>query len=727
MTPPIVKRYLIAFDQHKWTGLAACTLVICASGVVAFGASQSKPETSYIGTGAMMFVQPAVLFSNTGTEIQRQAQVLSREALLTKPVLEIVGAKVRVKPEELGKNLKIELPKPPEKGQAAPPPRFGIVYVDNDKDRTEMVVKTLMTVLKDQSRVVNSKRLKDKIDEINKRIPQAQTELRNAEQKLEQYVRLEGPMLLAAQNGSLIQSIGGSQGQQRAIQFQLQGVDAQLRSLQQRLGLTPSQAYSSSALSADPIIANLRSQIYQTETQIKLRGQDLKPTHPDMITLATQKAAYEKLLQERAAEVITNNGVGQRLEVSQIRTDSSLDPARQQLAQQLVALDTQQQTLAQQLKALQRQEFILREQYRQIPNKQLEQARLQQQVKLRQDLYDRIQASLVDAKAAEVETVTSLEQIEDVDVKSITSEPQNPVLILGAGVGVGFAVGAGLIFLLGSMGGILQTMEDIRAALTQRDIEVLGILPVISLLDPDGKETPILLSDDIAYLEFYERFRSKLRLASEKPVKVVLFTSIDSQEGKSVSAYNLAIASARAGKRTLLIEADLRSPSLAKLLKVASDPDAAVEPLRYYGSLSECIRLVPMIENLYIVPSPDGVRQAASVLESNEFLRLLEDAKVRFDMVILDTPSMSDCNDALSLEPLTDGMILVTRPGYTRANMLAEVADQLTESEEQTLLGAIINAADIPAPRPIIQETTIEESLEEKPEVSVSNGARKRK
>ncbi|MCZ0904060.1 CpsD/CapB family tyrosine-protein kinase, partial [Microcoleus sp. HI-ES] len=196
---------------------------------------------------------------------------------------------------------------------------------------------------------------------------------------------------------------------------------------------------------------------------------------------------------------------------------------------------------------------------------------------------------------------------------------------------------------------------------------------------------------------------TNLRRIGNKPVKVVLLTSAAPLEGKSFSAYNLAIASARSGKRTLLIEADLRSPSNVESLKIAADPLATVEPLHYYGNISECVLLVPEVENLYVVPSPGFLRQASAVLESSEMRRLFEDVRNRFDFVVVDSPALSECNDALTLEPYTDGMILVARPGYTLSSMLSEAADQLLESEEDEshksgprLLGAIINGADIP-------------------------------
>jgi len=83
--------------------------------------------------------------------------------------------------------------------------------------------------------------------------------------------------------------------------------------------------------------------------------------------------------------------------------------------------------------------------------------------------------------------------------------------------------------------------------------------------------------------------------------------------------------------------------------------------------------------------------------------RLLNEVRYRFDMVIIDVPSLSANNDALTLEPSTDGMVLVARPSYTLSGQLGEFAEELTEIDEDEdstkyrprLLGAIINGADI--------------------------------
>jgi capsular exopolysaccharide synthesis family protein len=529
---------------------------------------------------------------------------------------------------------------------------------------------------------INTGRLKSIIKKIDELLPQAKKELQEAENNLLQYDRRERPALLEAENGSLLGGISNSKIQQREIKFTIAGIDAQIRSLENKLGLTVGQAYVSSALSADPIIAVLRK--------------DLRPEHPTMIQLQRQKEASEELLQQRANEVLGGGGMAApiRGNVTGIRTQSSLDPTRQALANQMVALQTQRETLEQQLKQQIQQEAQLRRESALIPNKKLERSRLEQTLGFKKAIYDQMQAKLTDAKAAEAETVASLTLAKPPTPLPVVAKPKSVPATLAIGGFLGAVIGGGVIFLLGSLEGTFKTREDIQESLKQRDVLLLGELPLIPVDDLEPEELPVILSPDSPYLEFYEKFRSNLRRIGGNDVKVILITSVSSQEGKTLSAYNLGIASAMAGKRTLIIETDLRSPSRASSLNVAPDSYATLEPLLYYSSLSDCIRLVPEVENLYIVPSPGPVRQSAAIIESSEMRRLIEDARERYDLVILDTNPLSTSNDPLLIQPYSDGIVLVARPHYTQENMLAEAIDQLVEGE-LGLLGAIINGADI--------------------------------
>jgi capsular exopolysaccharide synthesis family protein len=718
MTPPIVKRYLIAFEKYKWIGLASFCLVIAGSTVVAM---QPDPPPSYIASAALTYSGPPVSFSATGSEIQQQGKELNEEVLLSNQIIAAVAEKVNLRPKQLGASIVLSLPKKNPRTGDFETTTFELKYVDTDPKRAIEVLAELMQSMVKLSSDINTGRLQAIIQKINERLPQAKRELQIAEKRLEQYDRIERTAILAAENGSLLSAITASQNLQRQIQLTISGVDGQIRSLQNKLGLTVGEAYISSALSADPIIANLRSQIYQTESQIALLRKDLRLEHPTMIQLLRQKQAAEELLQQRAAEVLGGNGMAAPLrgDIAGIRTSSSLDPARQQLANQMVSLQTQRETLQQQLAQEIRQEARLRQEYSLIPNKQLERSRLEQEVGLKKAIYEQMQAKLTDAKTAEAETTSSLSVARRPTVTPDIKPPKSIPITLAVGGILGVVVGGGVIFLLGSLEGTFKTREDIRESLKQREVVLLGELPLMLVDDLDRESVPVVLSPESPYLEFYEKFRSNLRRIGGKTLKVVLITSTSSLEGKTASAYNLGIASARAGKRTLIIETDLRSPSRCNSLKVIPDPDATIEPLRYYADLSECIRLVPDVENLYILPSPGPVRQSAAILESSEIRRLMDDVRERFDLVILDTSPLSLSNDPLLIQPYSDGIVLVARPHYTEENMLGEAIDQLVESE-LGLLGAIINGADIVVtlPPPPFSAEVEPENVEESEEVS---------
>lgn len=707
MTPPFVKRYLIALDRHKLIGLTSLVLVMGVSGVVAM---QPAPPQTYKAKGALAYTTPATSFSVTGEQIQQQGRQVPPEMLLTDNAIALVAAQVKAKPKEIVSKLKVKWPKEDKKSEATTS-LIQLEYTEDNRKKAETTLNALMQKMVEQSRLVNTTRLRAVIASIEKRLPEAKKELASAEQQLERYDRVEGPALLAAEDGSLVNSITGSQQQQRQLELTLSGVETQIASLVNKLGLTPEQAYTSSALSADPIIGNLRSQILQTEAQIEILSRDLRPEHPQMIELRRQQDAYNKLLQERAREVLGGNGIAAPLP-GQIRQDSSLDPARQQLALTLVNLQTQRDTLKQQLAATKTTEEELRKEYQTLPNKQLERVRLAQQLQLKQDFYNKLQAGLADAKAAEAETVSSLSIAQPLQVRVEETKATKPMLVLGVGTFVAFMVAGGVILLLATLDNTFYTPEEMQQAMLAREVSVLAELPFVVLLPSSRSEAAILTNPNSPYLEFYERFRSSLRRVENKSLKVVLLTSTVEGEGKTVSAYNLAIASAQAGKRTLLVEADLRSPSFANVLNLMPDPDASIEPLRYYSSGSGCIYLAPGIENLYIVPSPGPQRHAAAILESSELRQFLEDARGRFDFVAIDTPPLSRCNDALLLEPLSDGIVLVTRPSYTQESILTEAIDELIEAE-LPLLGAVINGVDKPIPIVRTEEIDIQQRQDE--------------
>lgn len=352
---------------------------------------------------------PVIALTTTGTEVQQRGQgIISENFLLADVLLEQVSQElnnrgITLSPQELRDSTTVRL-----EGEGEEIQRVVVIFRGPQPDYGQTVMGLLFEGMVELSRVTNRARLRAIITALDQRLPNVEADLRAAEQALEAYDRLEGPAIQAALDGSLLGAISGGQQQQRQNQLALAGLESQIQSLQRQLGLSPGEAFTASALSADPIIAQLRSQILETETQIQLLSPSLRPAHPTMQELQNNLAAFNQLLAERAAEVVGGSGLAALPSVSQVRQNSTLDPARAALANQLVALTTERDALLRQQQILLEADDQLRQQYASLPNKQLERNRLAQQVALNQALYDQIQVKRIDAEAAEAETVSSL-------------------------------------------------------------------------------------------------------------------------------------------------------------------------------------------------------------------------------------------------------------------------------------------------------------------------------
>jgi capsular exopolysaccharide synthesis family protein len=704
MAPPIIKRFWISLSQNAWLGLMTTAGVIGIAAVIATQPPPTPPRPVFSVVGQLSLRTPPPAFTSTGTQLQQQGKVITREMLLSYNILKSTADKLKLTSDQIlvirDKRLLITFPKTEDSSKEAVSDMIQLELTDPDSAaKAQLILNTLMQEMVDYSRWLNTSQLRSRIEALTQRLTKVQKDLRLAESRFYQYISKQGAGLLAIQDGSLFTGITSSQQQQRDLNLQLQEIDGQIKNLVKQLGLTPEQAYTAVALSADPILGNLRARILNTELELERLKLDLRPEHPTLIKLMKEKKSNEKLLEERAKELIGRQGLkAAPNQLAQIRQDSSLDPRRQQLASQLLVLQTQRAGLVQQLQSVVKTEQELRQQYEKFPDQQLTQARLVQAVEFQRVVYQNILTALADAQSAEAETTGSLAIALPATVQPLSERQRrvySPTWILVGGIVLGILAGLGIILLLALLDDRLHTPEEIRTALAERDVMLLGQLPVLPKRLLHNQEVPALVSEELdsVYLAFYERLRSNLRYRVSDSPRVILVTSVSEQEGKSLTAYNLAIAAANADKRTLLIEADLRTSSKADWLEIDVPVGVQKDPLQYYANSSESIYLVPSILNLYILPSPGPLRQPVALLESSEMQLLLKDIRGRFDFVIIDTPPLSHCNDALLLEPASDGLLMVTRPGYTRSSLFREAIDQFIEAEIP-VLGAVINGVE---------------------------------
>ena len=157
-----------------------------------------------------------------------------------------------------------------------------------------------------------------------------------------------------------------------------------------------------------------------------------------------------------------------------------------------MSLDSQREAIISQQKVIAQSAQRLRQDYSSLPNKELERNRLAQQVVLRRAFYDRIQASLIDAEAAQAETVSSLVVASEPYTKvNLVERPATPMILI-AGTLMGLIVGGGVIYLLDMLDGTIRTAEEIEGILEAQEVPLLGIIPAIKLRS--HRSMPVLVS-----------------------------------------------------------------------------------------------------------------------------------------------------------------------------------------------------------------------------------------
>lgn len=207
-----------------------------------------------------------------------------------------------------------------------------------------------------------------------------------------------------------------------------------------------------------------------------------------------------------------------------------------------------------------------------------------------------------------------------------------------------------------------------------------------------GRVSLVALSEKYSNVaEQYRAIRSNIRFSSvDRPLKSMVVTSAGPGEGKSTTAANLAIIFANSGKRVLLVDADLRKPSVADSFQILNakglsnlliDSDVTHENLVYQMS----------VDNLWIMPSGPKPPNPSELLGSQRMIEVIEKLTNCFDLVIFDMPPVVTVTDAQIVAAKVDGTLFVVRERKTNKQM-AQKAKKLLMMANANVLGVVYNA-----------------------------------
>jgi capsular exopolysaccharide synthesis family protein len=189
--------------------------------------------------------------------------------------------------------------------------------------------------------------------------------------------------------------------------------------------------------------------------------------------------------------------------------------------------------------------------------------------------------------------------------------------------------------------------------------------------------------------EAFRTLRTNIQFSSlDKEIKCIVVTSSGSGEGKSTVMSNLAITMAESGKKVILIDCDLRKPSIHKKLGVTNSiglTNMLVQDVKK----EECI-FKTSVNNLFVLTSGPIPPNPAELLGTKKMLNLIENLKEEFELVLIDAPPVLAVTDAQILATIADGVIFVASYGEAQKNALVD-AKQLIDKVGGKIIGIVFN------------------------------------
>lgn len=244
-----------------------------------------------------------------------------------------------------------------------------------------------------------------------------------------------------------------------------------------------------------------------------------------------------------------------------------------------------------------------------------------------------------------------------------------PTLNLALGLGIGLVIGLLLAALREVLDNTVRTADELTET---TELPVIGTI----VFDPEWAKAPVLVGTSVGgrRAEDYRQLRTNLEfIGSVQRAQAVAITSSVESEGKSSTALNVAILAAETGAKVLLIDADMRRPQIADFVKV----EPAVGLSTVLAGRIPFADAVRRWGGFDVLPSGVVPPNPAELLGSDSMRALLDTAREKYDLIIVDTPPVLAVTDAAVVSAVVDAMVLVCRYGRTRRTEISAAVKAL--------------------------------------------------
>jgi len=399
---------------------------------------------------------------------------------------------------------------------------------------------------------------------------------------------------------------------------------------------------------ADPGLNELLSQYNMAEQALVRFNNDYGPLHQEVIKMKSLVDTVNKQIEERVTGILIGleaNMTSARAELEKLR--SKVDGAKTN-------------------------DIYIAERSRPYFAKKKD---LLSEEMLRQALTMKISQESIDNSLPK----SSMVSIVDVAKKGLRPVKPNKPLNIILGIIVGLMVGVGLAFFIEYLDTSVKTIDEVERSL---QAPVLGVIPQnVGYIIREGAESP--------HAEAYRVLRTNLLFArKDDKLTSIVVLSAGAGEGKSTTIFNLATVFAQNGQRVIIVDSDLRRPTIHKIMGV-SNSAGLTNYLLKQNSLEEVIQTTSL-PTLDFMPSGKLPSSSMGILNSKQMEDLIRELKLRYDFVFFDSPPMMGLSDAAILASEMDLAIMVVQ--YRRYPQPMTIrAKQMVEKVGGNLIGIVLN------------------------------------
>ncbi|WP_434685621.1 GumC family protein [Pseudanabaena minima] len=595
---------------------------------------------------------------NLGTEVA---------ILKSRPLIEIAVSKMQQSPSALSfkdldpLTIMNGLDIRPEKDTMV----LRLTYTDSDPKRAREVLTALTQTYVEYSLKDRRTKSSTAIKFIQDKLPQVKQQLDKSALAVTQFRKTYNIVDPDTYAASVYKMREALETQAQDLQIKIAQVQQQYEALSRQVGKSPEAAIGSAILQQDTPYQSLVKQFQEVETNYFLERTRFREDHPTVIALKDRRDELYRLLETRAQSI-----VGVRGNTTNI-TNEPNSAIQQNLASQLFDTQTTLAVSQAQLESIRNAQSEVATAFSKIPQIQQRYVEIQRQLALDTSTYNKLSEKLEELRISEAQEISSWKVLEPPLIPIKPSSPDiERSLITGAISGI--TLGILFALLLNRLDQRIREVEEVREMI---DIPLLASIPMteISSLMPASSQGILPSSSYYAFKEALGSLALNLRyLGTDDMMKVIAFTSSVPSEGKSTLTYNLANVLSTLGYRVLLVDADMRKPTIHKLARLSNKVGLSTA-LATPSLWQDLIQAGDDLGNLHILTSGSIPPNPMLLLESSKMAALLQEWRQEYDYVLVDTPPVIGITDAQCLTSKVDTFILVaainrsTRSGISRA------------------------------------------------------------